>query len=64
MEKASEEIFIILDLSHFQSKFSPLGVFRDMKVNEDLSSNFNIHNSSLLCEFLDDTLFMLNLNIN
>lgn len=64
VEKALEEIFIILDVSHFQSKFSPLWIIRDMKVNEDLSSNFDIHNSSLLCEFLDDTLFMLNLNIN
>lgn len=63
VESASEEIFIILDLIHFQSKLSPLWILRDVKVNEDLSSNFDIHNSSLLCEFLDDTLFMLNLNI-
>lgn len=64
MEKASEEIFIVLDLSHFQSKFSPLWIIRGVKVNEDLSSNFDIRNISLLCEFLDDTLFMLNRNIN
>lgn len=63
VESASEEIFIILDLIYFQSKLSPLWILRDMKVNEDLSSNFDIHITSLLCEFLDDTLFMLNLNI-
>lgn len=63
VENASGEIFLILDLSHFQSKFSPLWILRDMTINEDLSSNFDIHSSCLLYEFLDDTLFMLNLNI-
>lgn len=53
VEKASEEICVLLDLRHFQSRFFPLWIIRDMKVNGSLSFNCDIHNSSLMCEFSD-----------
>lgn len=62
MEKASEEIFIILSLSHVQSKFSPLSIIKDMKVMICVPTLIFV--TALQCEFLDDALFMLNLNIN